>query len=114
MARPAARPCAGNPFRHRARRPPDHAFGHRAMEDVMAISQRLRGYMDRCGTRFFEWPHEHSSEMARAAQAAQVPGRQVAKAVLVQAGDEYMLAGLPSSKHALGREAGGERVCHYV
>src|SRR3546814_15341170 len=99
MARPAARPCAGNPFRHRARRPPDHAFGHRAMEDVMAISQRLRGYMDRCGTRFDEWPHEHSSEMARAAQAAHVPGRQVAKAVLVQAGDEYMLAVLPSSKH---------------
>lgn len=65
----------------------------------MAISQRLRGYLDRCGTRFDEWPHEHSSEMARAAQAAHVPGRQVAKAVLVQAGDEYMLAVLPSSKH---------------
>ena len=53
----------------------------------MAISQRLRGYMDRCGTRFDEWPHEPATEMARAAQAAHVPGRQVAKAVLVQAGE---------------------------
>src|SRR3546814_14407697 len=98
MARPAARPCAGNPFRHRARRPPDHAFGHRAMEDVMALSQRLRGYMDRCGTRFHEWPHEPSSEMARAAPAAHVTARQVPKAVLGTGGAEYRMAPHPSSQ----------------
>lgn len=65
----------------------------------MSISPKLRGYMDRCGTRFEEIMHEPVAEMARAAELAHVPGRQVAKAVLVQAGDEYMLAVLPSSKH---------------
>ncbi|WP_150291440.1 aminoacyl-tRNA deacylase [Sphingobium estronivorans] len=65
----------------------------------MAISPKLRSYMDRCGTRFDELMHEPAAEMARVAQAAHIPGRQVAKAVLVQAGDQYMLAVLPSSKH---------------
>lgn len=65
----------------------------------MAISAKLRSYMDRCGTRFDELMHEPAAEMARVAQVAHIPGRQVAKAVLVQAGDQYMLAVLPSSKH---------------
>ncbi|WP_022681632.1 aminoacyl-tRNA deacylase [Sphingobium bisphenolivorans] len=65
----------------------------------MSISPKLRGYMDRCGTRFDEVMHEPAVEMGRVAQAAHVPGRQVAKAVLVQAGDEYILTVLPSSKH---------------
>ncbi|KKW92065.1 MULTISPECIES: aminoacyl-tRNA deacylase [Sphingobium] len=65
----------------------------------MAISGKLRSYMDRCGTRFDELMHEPAAEMARVAQAAHIPGKRVAKAVLVQAGDQYMLAVLPASKH---------------
>jgi Ala-tRNA(Pro) deacylase len=78
----------------------------------MAISSKLRGYMNRCGTSFEELAHEPAQQMARAAEAAHVPGRQVAKGVLVRAGDEYMLAVVPASKHVgldrlqswLGRE----------
>lgn len=65
----------------------------------MAISTKLRGYMDMCGTRYDEIMHEPTAEMARAAEAAHVPGRQVAKGVLVQGRDEYMVAVLPASKH---------------
>lgn len=65
----------------------------------MAISSKLRGYMNRCGTSFDELVHAPAQQMARAAEAAHVPGRQVAKSVLVRAGDEYMLAVVPASRH---------------
>lgn len=65
----------------------------------MAISKKLRGYMDMCGTQYDEIMHEPAVEMAKAAQAAHVPGRQVAKGVLLQGRDEYMLAVIPASKH---------------
>ncbi len=69
------------------------------MEGVMTISKKLRGYMDLCGTRYDEIMHEPAVETAKAAQAAHVPGRQVAKGVLVQGRDGYMVAVLPASKH---------------
>lgn len=65
----------------------------------MTISTKLRDYMDRCGTRYDEIMHEHAVEMARAAEAAHVPGRQVAKGVLVQGRDDFIVAVLPASKH---------------
>lgn len=65
----------------------------------MAISPKLRGYMEQCGTKYDEVMHEHSVEMAKVAQSAHVPGRQVAKGVLVTGRDGYMVAVLPASKH---------------
>ena len=65
----------------------------------MAISKKLRGYMDQCGTRYDEITHEPAVEMARVAQAAHVPGRQVAKGVLLEGRDGYMVAVLPASKN---------------
>ncbi|HKY81029.1 MAG TPA: YbaK/EbsC family protein [Sphingobium sp.] len=64
----------------------------------MTISAKLRGYMDLCGTRYDEIAHEPVAEMARAAEAAHVPGRQVAKGVLVEGRDGYMLAVVPASR----------------
>jgi Ala-tRNA(Pro) deacylase len=64
----------------------------------MAISPKLRSFMDRRGVGFDEVPHTLTMQMSRAAQAADVPSRQVAKGVLVRAGDEYMLAVAPSSR----------------
>ena len=78
----------------------------------MAISQTLRNYMDQCGVVFDEVPHAYAFQPARAAQASHLPGRRVAKGVLVRAGDRYMMAVVPSSKQVdfddlrrrLGRE----------
>lgn len=72
----------------------------------MAISQELRSYMDRCGVAFEEVPHSHTLQAAKAAEAAHVSGKRVAKAVLVRAGDDYMLAVLPSSKQVKFEELG--------
>lgn len=64
----------------------------------MSISPRLRSYLDRRGLRFEEVPHERAMCAAQAAKAAHVEREQVAKAVLVQAGDSYMLAVVPASR----------------
>jgi Ala-tRNA(Pro) deacylase len=64
----------------------------------MTISAKLRDYMDRCGVAFEEAPHAFAFQPAKAAEAAHIPGRRVAKGVLVRAGDEYMLAVVPSSR----------------
>ena len=62
------------------------------------ISQRLRSYMDRCGVEFDLAPHAFAFQPSKAAEASHIPGRKVAKGVLVRAGEEYMLAVVPSSK----------------
>jgi Ala-tRNA(Pro) deacylase len=76
----------------------------------MAISQKLRNYMNECGVAFDEVPHAHALQSAKAAEAARVSGKRVAKGVLVQAGGDYMLAVVPASKHVrlddLGRWLG--------
>lgn len=64
----------------------------------MAIAQQLRSYMERCGTSFAQIPHERTYNMTRAAQAAQVSGKDVAKAVLIRSDDGYVLAVLPASR----------------
>jgi Ala-tRNA(Pro) deacylase len=69
------------------------------MEDAMTISNKLRDYMDRCGTQYDEIIHEPAVEMARAAEVAHVPGRQVAKGVLIQGRDDFIVAVVPASKH---------------
>jgi Ala-tRNA(Pro) deacylase len=65
---------------------------------MMSISQKLRTYMDLCGVAFDEVPHSFAFQPAMAAEAAHIPGRRVAKGVLVRTGDDYMLAVVPSSK----------------
>lgn len=78
----------------------------------MTISLKLRNYMDRCGVEFDEVPHAYAFQPSKAAEATHIPGRRIAKGVLVRAGDEYMMAVLPSSKLVafgdLGRWLGRE------
>ena len=64
----------------------------------MSISPRLRSYLDRRGTRFDEVPHARATNMAEAAHAAHVSDGKVAQAVLVRAGDSYMVAVVPASR----------------
>lgn len=69
----------------------------------MTISTKLRTYMDRCGVAFEEVPHAFAFQPSKAAEATHIPGKRVAKGVLVRAGDDYLLAVVPSSKQvALG------------
>jgi Ala-tRNA(Pro) deacylase len=76
----------------------------------MTISAKLRNYMNRCGVAFEEVPHAFAFQPAKAAETTHIPGRRVAKGVLVRAGDEYMMAVVPSSKQValdhLGRWLG--------
>jgi len=67
----------------------------------MSISPRLRSYLDRRGLHFEEVPHTRTMSAAQAAQTAHVARDQVAKAVLVRAGDSYMLAVTPASRRIL-------------
>lgn len=78
----------------------------------MAISQHLHDYMDQCGVTFEEVPHTHTLQAAKAAEALHISGKRVAKGVLVRAGDDYLVAVVPSSKQVrldeLGRWLGRE------
>lgn len=65
----------------------------------MAISTNIRNYLRQCGTAYDEVPHSRTFAMTMAAQAAHVSGNSVAKAVMMRAGDDYLLAVLPASKH---------------
>jgi len=72
----------------------------------MTISLKLRNYMDRCGVDFDEVPHAYAFQPSKAAEASHISGRRVAKGVLVRAGEEYMLAVVPSSKLIAFRDLG--------
>lgn len=65
----------------------------------MAVSLNLRNYLKNCGTTYEEIPHSRTFAMTMAAQAAHVSGNNVAKGVMMRAGDDYVLAVLPASKH---------------
>lgn len=76
----------------------------------MAVSPNLRNYLRNCGTTYEEIPHSRTFAMTMAAQAAHVSGNNVAKGVMMRAGEDYLLAVLPASKHVdvagLGRSLG--------
>jgi Ala-tRNA(Pro) deacylase len=64
----------------------------------MAISLKLRNYMEGRGVAFDEVPHTFAFQPALAAEASHIPGKRVAKGVLVRTAGEFMLAVVPSSK----------------
>jgi Ala-tRNA(Pro) deacylase len=64
----------------------------------MTISPRLRSYLDRRGVNFEEVPHAPAKSAAQAAEAAHVKRSQMAKAVLVRVGEDYMVAVVPASQ----------------
>lgn len=65
----------------------------------MTISARLKSYLDRRGVAFDEVRHQEEMHANRAARAADLDGDQVAKAVVVRSGEEYMVAVVPASRH---------------
>jgi Ala-tRNA(Pro) deacylase len=63
----------------------------------MTIATRLRNYLDGQQIRYDEIAHPRTETSSRTAQAAHVPGRLVAKSVVVHHELGYALAVVPSS-----------------
>ncbi|MBW8270837.1 aminoacyl-tRNA deacylase [Caldovatus aquaticus] len=63
----------------------------------MTIANRLQQYLDGAGIGYDTVAHPRTMTAARSAEAAHVPGSQVAKSVLVHWEDGYFLAVVPSS-----------------
>lgn len=65
----------------------------------MTISNTLKSYLDNSGIAYETVHHAPSAFSQDSAQAAHVPGRRLAKGVLLQDGQGYLLAVLPAPMH---------------
>lgn len=64
----------------------------------MAISARLKWYLDSHGVKYQIVPHSHTTTSLGTAQAAHVPGERLAKCVLLEDERGYVMAVLPASR----------------
>lgn len=65
----------------------------------MAISMTLKQYLDRRGIQYDVLPHPHSESSMATAQAAGISGEKIAKSVLLEDDDGYLMAVLPATHH---------------
>ena len=72
----------------------------------MAISRTLHDFLATRHSQYEVLPHPRTAASAATAQAAHVPGRRFAKAVVVEDDAGYMLAVLPSTHHVALTELG--------
>lgn len=63
----------------------------------MAIANRLRQYMKEQGVKFEVIKHPRSSSSMQSAEAAHIPGDKVAKAVLLEDEQGYLMAVVPAT-----------------
>jgi len=74
----------------------------------MATASTVEKYMTQHGVRYDVVTHPHSHNSMETAQLAHVPGDRLAKSVILEDGDGYVMAVLPSTFHVrlgkLGRE----------
>ncbi len=70
----------------------------------MPIAQRLKAFIDQRGIRYELVSHAETADSQHCAQAARVPGHQLAKAVLLEDEQGYVVAVAPACRHIhLGR-----------
>ena len=70
----------------------------------MAIAYKLENYMVQHGIKYDVVTHEHSHNSMETAQLAHVPGDRLAKSVILEDDDGFVMAILPSTCHIkLGR-----------
>lgn len=70
----------------------------------MAIASRIRNYMNEHGLRYDVLTHPHSHNSMETAEFAHVPGRCLAKSVVLEDDDGFLMAVLPSTHHVqIGR-----------
>ncbi len=74
----------------------------------MAIASKVQEYMSEHGLRYDVLTHPHSYSSMETAQLARVPGNCLAKSVVLEDEDGYLMAVLPSTHHVhlgwLGKE----------
>jgi Ala-tRNA(Pro) deacylase len=63
----------------------------------MSIAPRLRQFLNEQNAEYDVIPHVHSSSAMQSALAAHIPADQIAKAVLLDTEDGYLLAVLPAN-----------------
>lgn len=65
----------------------------------MAIASTIHDYMVRQGLRYDVVGHPHSHSSMETAQLAHIPGSRLAKSVVLEDDQGYLLAVLPSTQH---------------
>lgn len=65
----------------------------------MTMSARLKSYLDEHKIRYTLMTHSPAYTAQAAAATLHVPGKELAKTVVVRAGSDYLLAVLPASYH---------------
>jgi Ala-tRNA(Pro) deacylase len=73
-------------------------FPTQQQEAAMSIPTRLSSYLDQRGARYEIFAHEPSRSSAETARAAHVLPSQLAKSVLLEDDDGYVMAVLPADK----------------
>ena len=69
----------------------------------MAVAKKLQSYLDNHGIDYEVLPHPHSHSSMETAEVAHIPGAHLAKAVIVNDDDSYLMVVIPSTEHvALG------------
>lgn len=70
----------------------------------MAISLTLQQYLEDNGIRYDVMPHTFTNSSMNTAQATRVPGDQLAKSIILEDDNGYLMAVLPATHHIeLGR-----------
>lgn len=64
----------------------------------MAIARRLEWYLERTGVWFEVLPHPHSETSLQTAREARIPAERLAKPVLLEDEEGYLLAVLPATR----------------
>lgn len=67
----------------------------------MAISQHLSSYLQDCGARYEVCSHAHSRSSAETAHKANLLPSQLAKSVILEDDDGYVMAVIPSDKRVM-------------
>jgi Ala-tRNA(Pro) deacylase len=80
----------------------------------MSIPSRLADYLARCGARYDICAHAHSRSSAETARVARVPRHQLAKSVIVEDDEGWVMAVVPADRYVklgqLSRMLGRERL----
>lgn len=65
----------------------------------MAIGLTLRKYLAENGVAYDVLPHHHTSSSMNSAQSAHISGKNLAKSVILEDDDGYLMAVIPATKH---------------
>jgi len=64
----------------------------------MSIAASVERHLQQLGVKYDVIPHHHTSNSAYSAQAAHVPGNQLAKCVILEDDEGYVMAVLPATR----------------